>query len=67
LKRKRRKRNNRIRTSEYFALFAFTGEAMCFMHVLLNGFNLQAKGGEVKIIIEGAACRLAPELGEGRL
>lgn len=47
-----------------YALFAFTGEAMCFVHVLLNGLDLKAKGQEVKIIIEGAACRLVPELGE---
>ncbi len=47
-----------------YALFAFNGEAMCFMHVLLNGLNLQAQGQEVKIIIEGAACRLVPELEE---
>jgi hypothetical protein len=47
-----------------YALFAFTGEAMCFIHVLLNGLDLRAKGQEVKIIIEGAACGLVPELGE---
>jgi hypothetical protein len=47
---------------EKYALFAFNGEAMCFIHVLLNGLNLQAKGQEVKIIIEGAACRLVAEL-----
>lgn len=47
-----------------YALFAFNGEAMCFVHVLLNGLNLKAKGHEVKIIIEGAACGLIPELGE---
>jgi hypothetical protein len=46
------------------ALFAFTGEATCFVHVLLNGLDLKARGQEVKIIIEGAACRLLPELGE---
>ena len=47
-----------------YALFAFNGEAMCFVHVLLNGLDLAAKGQEVKIVIEGAACRLIPELGE---
>jgi hypothetical protein len=47
-----------------YALFAFTGEAMCFIHVLLNGLDLQAKGQEVKIIIEGEACGLVPELGQ---
>lgn len=47
-----------------YALFAFNGEAMCFMHVLLNGLNLKDRGQEVKIVIEGAACRLILELGE---
>ena len=49
---------------EKYALFAFNGEAMCFIHVLLNGLELAARGHEVKIVIEGAACRLIPELGE---
>jgi hypothetical protein len=47
-----------------YALFAFNGDAMCFIHVLLNGLDLKAKGQEVKIVFEGAACRLVPELGE---
>lgn len=47
-----------------YALFAFNGEVVCFVHVLLNGLNLKARGQEVKIVIEGAACRLIPELGE---
>lgn len=47
-----------------YALFAFNGEAMCFIHVLLNGLNLKARGQEVKIVIEGAACGLVPELEE---
>ena len=47
-----------------YALFAFNGEVMCFIHVLLNGLDLKARGQEVKIIIEGAACRLIPELEE---
>ncbi len=32
--------------------------------MLLNGLDLAARGHEVKIVIEGAACRLVPELGE---
>ena len=47
-----------------FALFAFTGEATCFIHVLLNGLDLKAKGQEAKIVIEGAACRLIPVHGK---
>jgi hypothetical protein len=32
--------------------------------VLLNGLDLAARGHEVKIVIEGTACRLVPEQGE---
>ncbi len=44
------------------ALFAFNGELMCFMHVLLNALDMSEKGYEVKIVIEGSATRLVPEL-----
>lgn len=44
------------------ALFAFNGEAMCFVHVLLNALDLHNQGHQVKVIIEGAACKLTPEL-----
>ncbi len=38
------------------ALFAFRGELMCFVHVLLNGLEYRKKGYDVKIVIEGQAC-----------
>lgn len=44
------------------ALFAFNGELMCFVHVLLNALDMNEKGYEVKIIIEGSATKLIPEL-----
>ena len=44
------------------ALFAFNGEPMCFIHVLLNALDMNDKGYEVKIIIEGSATKLVPEL-----
>lgn len=44
------------------ALFAFNGEAMCFVHVLLNALDMNQKGYEVKIIIEGSATKLVEEL-----
>lgn len=44
------------------ALFAFNGELMCFVHVLLNALDMQAKGYEVKVIIEGTATKLVSEL-----
>lgn len=46
------------------ALFAFNGEPMCFVHVLLNAFDLQQRGWEVQIVLEGTATRLAQQLGE---
>ena len=43
-----------------FALVAFQGEPMCFAHVLLNALDMDDKGHEVAIIMEGAACKLIP-------
>ena len=44
------------------ALFVFNGDPMCFVHVLLNALDLSEKGYEAKIVIEGAATQLIPEL-----
>lgn len=44
------------------AMFVFNGDAMCFVHVLLNALDMNAKGYNVRIIVEGAATRLTPEL-----
>ena len=35
---------------------------MCFIHVLLNALDTADRGYEVKIVIEGAATKLVPEL-----
>jgi hypothetical protein len=43
-------------------LFAFNGELMCFVHVLLNGLDMKGQGFEVKIVIEGSATKLIPDL-----
>ncbi|WP_462324568.1 DsrE family protein [Desulfoplanes sp.] len=43
-------------------LFAFNGDPMCFIHVLLNGLDMAEKGHEVGIVMEGAAVKLVPEL-----
>ena len=45
-----------------FALFAFNGEPMCFVHVLLNALDLEKHGHSVKLIIEGSATKLIPDL-----
>ncbi len=44
------------------ALFAFNGDSMCFIHVLLNALDLKAKGDDVRIILEGSATKLVPEM-----
>jgi hypothetical protein len=43
-------------------LFAFNGELMCFVHVLLNAMDMHEKGYEIRIVIEGAATKLVSEL-----
>jgi hypothetical protein len=44
------------------ALFGFNGELMCFAHVLLNAFDMQERGYEVTIVIEGSATKLIRNL-----
>lgn len=44
------------------ALFVFNGEAMCFVHVLLNALDMHERGCNPKIVIEGSATKLIPEL-----
>ena len=44
------------------ALFAFQGELMCFIHVLLNALEMKKAGADVKIVVEGAATKLIGEL-----
>ena len=44
------------------AIFAFKGNPICFIHVLLNALDLHEKGKEVKIILEGEATKLILDL-----
>jgi hypothetical protein len=44
------------------AIFAFKGNPICFVHVLLNAIDLHEKKGDVKIILEGEATKLIIEL-----
>jgi len=44
------------------ALFAFNGDPVCFIHVLLNALDMNEKGHGAKIIIEGAATKLIETL-----
>ncbi len=47
-----------------FVLFAFNGESMCFVHVMLTALDMKQKGYEVKVVIEGSATALLPKLAE---
>ena len=44
------------------ALFVFNGDPMCFIHVLLNALDMDQQGIEARIVVEGAATSLIPEL-----
>jgi len=46
------------------AMFAFNGEAMCFVHVLLNALDMKDRGYDIKLIIEGSATKLIKTLAE---
>ena len=41
-----------------FCLFAFNGDPMCFVHVLLNALDMHSKGYTVAVVIEGSATKL---------
>jgi hypothetical protein len=47
------------------AIFAFTGDPVCFVHVLLNALDLAEKGYQTVIVIEGTATKLIPEMASG--
>ena len=46
------------------AIFAFKGNPICFVHVLLNAIDLHEKDGEVKVVLEGEATKIIIELRE---
>ena len=46
------------------ALLAYNGELICFAHVMLYALDFDAKGYEVRVILEGAATKLITELNE---
>ena len=43
-------------------IFAFQGNPLCFIHVLLNSLDMADKGMEGKIILEGEAVTLVQEI-----
>ncbi len=44
------------------ALFAYNGETLCFVHVLLNALDMHSRGWEARIVVEGKVTRSIPEL-----
>jgi len=48
-----------------FVIFAFNGNPMYFTHVLLSALDMESKGMEAKIIIEGEAVKLIEEMETG--
>ncbi|GAB7022487.1 DsrE family protein [Salidesulfovibrio brasiliensis] len=44
------------------ALFAFNGELMCFVHVLLNALDMKENGMDPTIVFEGASVKLVEQL-----
>ena len=44
------------------ALFAFNGDPVCFIHVLVNALDMKEKGYDIKLIIEGSAVTLVKDL-----
>ena len=48
-----------------FAIFAFNGDPMCFIHVLLNALDLKDKGHDVAVVVEGSSVKLVGPLSGG--
>jgi hypothetical protein len=46
------------------ALFAFNGEPMCFVHVLLSALDMASKDYDVKVIIEGSSTATVNQFNE---
>lgn len=46
------------------AIFAFNGDLTCFAHALLNAIDMQERGLEVRLILEGAATGLLKDFEE---
>lgn len=44
------------------AIFVFRGDPLCFIHVMLNALDLNARGHEVKVILEGEAVKLIQQM-----
>jgi len=47
-----------------YVIFAFQGNPVCFIHVLLNALDLHSHGQGGDIVLEGAAIKLIPEISQ---
>jgi hypothetical protein len=47
---------------EKVVLFAFQGDPLCFVHVLLNALDMDGKGIQTGIVFEGSSVTLVGEL-----
>ena len=45
-----------------YVFFAFRGEAMCFIHVLLNALDMAGRGMDARIVVEGEAVTLIKKM-----
>lgn len=50
------------KAKEKIVLFAFRGDPMCFIHVLLNSLDLHERDLYGSIVIEGEAVKLIPKM-----
>ena len=46
------------------AIFAFNGEPSCFVHAMINALDLDEKGVDVALVIEGTATKMVKELAD---
>ena len=51
-------------SQEKTVLFAFRGDPLCFVHVLLNGIDMHERGRQGLIVIEGDAVTLVEKMSQ---
>ncbi len=56
--------NNELIAMAKIVFFAFRDHPLCFVHVLLNGLDMETKGLDGKIILEGESVRLVALMAE---
>jgi hypothetical protein len=44
------------------AIFAFRGDPLCFMHVMLNALDMKIREIDVKVILEGESVKLIQDM-----